>query len=160
MNQLKMIFFMIWSLPDRNTIIFDLILKWPDANARAVHGKLITDSDPSAGPMTLSFAYFLYRNLCEMKIKGLVNRAARYMSKTVINTTKPAFNIIQSFLVLYKNWRRTDQSRGVGSQAKMMIKKIKGLNLDCALDPNRDVDDEKPDTKRYKKNDEPTIQDL
>lgn len=41
-----------------------------------------------------------------------------------------------------------------------MINNIEGLALDIALDLNHDVDDEKTDTKRHKKQDETTIQDL
>lgn len=74
------------------------------------------------------------------------------MPETVINTMKHAsIKIIHSFLVLYTNCRRPHLSRGVIPQMMMMINNIEGLVLDCDLDPNHDVDDEKPDKSGTKR---------
>lgn len=109
---------------------------------------LIFASDPFAEPMSLRFAYFLYYDLLEIKIDGPLDRAERYMSETVINTINPTWVIsIHSFLVLYNNCRRPLQSLGVSSRIKILINNIQGLNLDFALDPNYDVNEEKPITK-------------
>ena len=134
---------LIWQLLDRDDVLSDLITDWPGVNAVAVRTKLIPLHDPEAGPMPLGFAHFLVKDLRSIPLPRRVDRAARYMSSSVIEKFHATWvNIIHSFLVVYTNCKRPRHSRGHSSRVQAIIRNVEGLDL------HDDPEDDRGTTKK------------
>ena len=80
--------------------------------------------------MPIGFTYFISKDLRDIKLESLVDRAARYMSEPVINKMNPTWvNIIHGFLVVYINCKRPRAGRGINAGSKEIVNNLKGLDL-------------------------------
>lgn len=153
---------LVWDLLDRDEVLSDLVTTWPGVNAVALRSKLIPAHDPEAGPMPLGFAHFLVKDLRHIPLPRRVDRAARYMSSTVIDKIHTTWvNIIHSFLVVYTDCKRPRNSRGHSSRVQAIVRNIEGLDLEEAKDVGVEKQsEERPKDQDLDRRQEPSLFDL
>lgn len=140
---------LIWQSIDLESILGTEKGAWPGVDAISVREQIISPQDKSSGPISISFAYFLQKDLRKIKTEFRVDRAARYMSESVQESThSTCINIIHSFLVLHTQLKRPSNGCGTKSGVKAIIHNIEESDLN--IDPNGDVKTEK-ELKRTQK---------
>lgn len=83
--------------------------------------------------MALGYAHFFVKDLRRSSLPRCVNRAARYISSTVIEMTHLTWvNIINYFPVVYTDCKRPLYSRSHSSRVQAIGRYIEELDLDGA----------------------------
>lgn len=148
---------LISDLLDRDFVLTDLLILCHGINAFAVQYKLIPPNDPDASQMSIGFAYVIGKDLPDMKMQSRVDRAARYMSETIINAMRLTWrNIVTSFLMLETDCTRPRSSYKVTYQIATIIRNVKGLHQ---AEPPTTADDGKKDVVRKTEHEVPNIED-
>lgn len=116
----------------------------------AVREKFDLLQDPHAGPMTMGFAYFMSKDLHDMKVERCVKRVAQYMYETINKMSFTSINVLHSFFAIYTICKRPCRRLGVRAKISVIIHNFEGLYLNADDSPPQDSDKTVRDDRKTK----------